>query len=156
MSKSDKPPTVKVHKGPCFFTITLPNTLQRHHLKVLHTRPFKIIKELSDEVIPYLKQAVSKYQLWIEISEAMSSDGKYFPRIHFHFIMNITCVISLLLACGKFFEYGYGYNIYMLSTKKMLKSKTIYLTKQHAQWEEYMKNHQSVKTIFNKYQKWKR
>lgn len=145
--------TLKVTEGIYFLTITLDNKKQRIHNMDLAKRVFLVLKDMGKVINPFLKDFSDKYEGVIEISEALSYDGRYFPRLHFHYIIDVTCPITCLLTMGKYVQLGYGYNLFKLNDKT-LKEKLVYKDKQQGLWDIFMDKHPQCRIIYDKYRKW--
>lgn len=158
----------KLNPSSCFITITLDdrnqkvssdytpgselNFRRRQMNRLLHAT-----KLVNNVVVPALDDFMSEYQLVTEISEALQSKGKYYPRIHFHVIGVLTDVISCLMHMGDLYHIGLGYHIISDLDTQQYNKKVDYMNKQVAHWTKFLRrrNYTTIK-LFHKKERSKR
>lgn len=126
--------------GPCFLTITMDNHGQHNDL-LPKNRLKRVRTDFHEYVKPLLDSSFRDYDCRLEISHAMSSRGKYFPRLHYHVLGHILDPIELQLGLGYLCSKYYGYDIWCNIKQKMWDEKQTYISKQHSHWEIYMRRH---------------
>lgn len=131
-------------KGVHFLTITLDDSLQRltspetradrskaPNPKLFIKNRMKRIKSDYDLYVkPHLDEIGTCYHGALEISEALASKGKYFPRIHFHYIIKIDNPAIALMYLGTLQHMGYGYHLIPNLTDEQQEEKNLYIKKQ--------------------------
>lgn len=119
---------------PIMLTLTLDNTLQYTRLKSPKTRLNRIRKDYDDILNPLFRRVFRQYKLSIEVSETLASEGKKFPRIHFHLVGYYFNTVELLVELGYLTHEGYGYHITECNTPEKYEYYLKYIEKQHEQW----------------------
>lgn len=146
----------KLIPSNCFLTITLDDRQQkithdstgsdtvvnyrrRHVNRLQH-----VTNLLTNKICPAIDTFMESYEIVTEISEALASKGKYFPRIHFHVLGYLSCPISFLLSMGDLYHMGFGYHIIGSLSKPQWTIKEKYIKKQKKLWNRYLKKNKLV------------
>ena len=142
--------SLKCTTSNVFITITLDDKLQSVPSRTVQTNnPIKprqreinrlkrISAQLTNNIVPYLDDFMGDYAVVTELSEAMASKGKYYPRLHFHILGYLACPIAMLLAMGDLTNMGYGYHIINDLNGKEFDVKQEYINKQRKQWRKFL------------------
>lgn len=131
-----KPCTCQV--GYTFLTITPDD--KRQHMNI-HKDPYArflaVNKQYELVLIPLLKKCFREYYYVWELSEALTSNGKYYPRLHVHLIGYLKDPILYLLTLGSIADQGYGYDArrYLLDESQVAYYQDKYMAKQRQQWK---------------------
>lgn len=139
------PPTheVKLQDGiRVMITITLPNMFQYipdHKMgerkrelsyKQGFIKRLQKVSNIRDTVlVPLMKESLREWICNLEISEALASNGKHFPRLHYHIIGKIKNTFLLLHSLGAIsYQNIIGYHIARID--RDFKEKVEYVYKQ--------------------------
>lgn len=145
-------------------TITLPNRLQftsqpkvvdrkkelNFQTKMVY-RLKKLVNIYESSVQPLLKKSFRFYFMSTEISEPLSSNGKHFPRLHWHIYGELKEPIYLLFGLGELFSAGLGYHIARLQTEEMKEEKQQYIGKQQAQMLQTIGQIYTLEKLYDAY-----
>lgn len=145
----DDPKGIKLDVGYVFLTFTLDDVHQflptSEPVRVKRTRSrnrvITCLKLFDDTVVPVLKNCMETFEWSIEVSEALASNGKHFPRIHFHVIGLLKDPVFFLLEIGYLmYTYSWGYHVIAGLTEEQFNVKLEYLCKQRKLWALYGKS----------------
>lgn len=152
----------KLVPSPCFLTVTLDDRNQRvsqcadastkvNYRRRHLNRLVQATNLINNVVIPAVDDFMSEYTLVTEISEALQSKGKYYPRIHFHILGELTCPISFLMHMGDFFHAGLGYHIICNLNTEQYNKRVDYIKKQQQYWRMFLRkrNYITIKLVHN-------
>lgn len=133
---TDKLKLILVSDMLIMLTITLSNKQQYVSYKKTKSRTARVFEDYTTHIIPLLKDNAHAYEMCQEISEALSSEGKYFPRLHYHILIKIKNSVNLLMDLGHIQDVGYGYHITTIENQEKLDHYKKYIKKQHKEWNE--------------------
>lgn len=138
---------LKCTPGPTFITVTLDDRNQKLSHSTAEKPNFKrrqlnrlthISHILKHWLIPALDDFMNDYIIVTEISEALTTNGKYYPRLHYHVIGELSCPISCLLHIGDWFVNGIGSQVICQLSDEQYNQKLDYLTKQRKLWQNFL------------------
>lgn len=126
---------------PVMLTLTFNNHMQ-HAINTVKHRLNKVNEYYTDRIKPSLNKIFVVYEVSLELSEPLASDGKHFPRLHYHVLGIIKDPIEYHLHMGLLFmKYDIGYHTTLIKTPKQHELYKKYIRKQRKQWDSSQYNH---------------
>lgn len=147
----------KIYKDQfIMLTLTFDNSVQKAEM-TLRNR----LRAFSDfihkaEIIKRVSLIFNRYDMNLEISEPLASDGSKFPRLHYHILGDVRCPISYLLQMGQFKQkWNIGYHSTLINDASGYEHYDSYIHKQNEQWQSSIFNiayrHVSEKRLTRSY-----
>lgn len=115
-------------------TLTFNNRMQHIDLKVVN-RLNRFREYYIGIIKPVLSKIFIQYEMSLELSEVLASEGSKFPRLHYHIKGVIKCPITYHLYMGEFLRKDLGYHTTIIETKEDSAYYTQYIRKQRDQWK---------------------
>lgn len=115
-------------------TLTFNDRSQYGHLTIPH-RLNKFREHYTSHIKPQLIKCFNQFDMSMEISEVLASEGKKYPRLHYHILGTIKDPIVYHMTMGLFFnKYDIGYHNTLVDTPEKMAYYDMYILKQRAQW----------------------
>lgn len=106
----------------------------------INKRIFNFTKYCDNNVWSIIDDMFESYDARLEMSEALASKGRYYPRLHWHLVGRVGNSIKYLFGLSVLYDMSIGYHNVVLDTEEVKTEYMAYMKKQEEEWDAFNGN----------------